>query len=69
MFSIHQVVNDMNGNFESNLKELENFAEEIKDQAQQRSMDEKEVRRKMAEAKEKVLCLIDRFFKDLDKEV
>ena len=23
----------------------------------------------MAEAKERVLCLIDRFFKDLDKEV
>ena len=66
---MNQVVNDITGSLESNLKELDNFAEEIKDQAEQRSIDEKEVRRKMAEAKERVLCLIDRFFKDLDKEV
>ena len=32
-------------------------------------MDEKEVRRKMGEAKERVLGLVDRFFKDLEKEV
>ena len=66
---MNQVVSDITGNLESNLKELDNFAEEIKDQADQRSIDEKEVRRKMAEAKERVLCLIDRFFKDLEKEV
>ena len=62
---MNQVVNDITGSLESNLKELDNFAEEIKDQAEQRSIDEKEVRRKMVEAKERVLCLIDRFFKDL----
>lgn len=31
-FSIHQVVNDLTFNFHNNLKQLDNFSEEIKEQ-------------------------------------
>lgn len=68
-FSIHNVVNDLSYNLESNMKQLDNFSEEIKQQLADKSLDEQQLRRQITEAKQRVLGLVQRFFVDFEKEV
>lgn len=60
--SIHKVVSDLTTILEGNVKDLCLYEEEIKDHFDERKVDESEVRRKMKEAKEKVIGLVETFF-------
>lgn len=51
MFSIHQVVNDLTFSMENSIKQLDNFAEEIKEQLNEKGLDEQQLRRQIDEAK------------------
>lgn len=52
---------------ENSIKQLDNFTEEIKEQLAEKSVDEQQLRRQIAEAKERVLGLVQRFFTDFEK--
>jgi len=65
--SIHQVVNDITFTFQNNLKQLDNYTEEIKEQLVEKGMDEQVIRRQLSEAKEKVIGHVERFFHDFEK--
>lgn len=62
-------MNDLTFGLDNNIKQLDNFSEEIKEQCLHKSGDEQVLRRQIAEAKDRVLGLVQRFFADFEKEV
>jgi hypothetical protein len=63
------VVGDVHSFFETTTKELGNCCEEIADQQALRAKEQEGVRRRIQEAKAKMLTIVERFFSDFEKEV
>lgn len=61
------MVNDLTFSMENSIKQLDNYAEEIKEQLAEKGLDEQQLRRQISEAKERVLGLVQRFFTDFEK--
>jgi hypothetical protein len=63
------VVNDLDTFFADTIKELNCYTEEVKDHFQERAKEQDELKKKIYEARVKMVTLVERFFNDFEKEV
>ncbi len=63
------MVNDLDTFFADTIKELNCYTEEVKDHFQERAKEQDELKKKIYEARVKMVTLVERFFNDFEKEV
>ena len=66
---MERLVDNIDNFMDDMLKELHVCSEDVKETEDLRNKDKQEVKRKMQEAKNKMLSLVERFFNDFEKEV
>ena len=67
--SINKVVGDLSGFFEKVVKELNNHTLDMKEHQQSKVKDQENLKKRIGEAKAKMMTVVERFFTDFEKEV
>lgn len=66
---MNKVVCDLNGFLEKMTKELNNYTLDMKDHQQQKVKEQDDLKRRIQDAKVKMMTIVERFFTDFEKEV
>lgn len=66
---MNKVVGDLSGFFEKTVKELNNHCLDMKEHQTQKVKEQDELKKRIHEAKSKMMTIVERFFTDFEKEV
>lgn len=69
LLSMNKVVGDLNGFLDKMIKELNNYSLDMKDHQQQKWKEQDDLKKRIQEAKIKMMTIVERFFTDFEKEV
>jgi hypothetical protein len=66
---MNKVINDLSSFFEKIVKELNNHTSDMKEHQQNKWKEQEELKKRIFEAKNKMMTVVERFFNDFEKEV